>query len=224
MKRQAEKAFADPGQRPARGGWRLVEVLGALLQSGPREISIVGHSAGAIYASHLMNYVHKVRGQQVPADFVFKHVVFLAPACDVRSFDALLGLRPLPWEHFRLFALKDELESGYWEVPYLYPRSLLYLVSGAFEKEPDKETGAFDLPLLGMERYYSQVEAYKEEEVRRLRQFLVAEGEHRTVWSIHAGGLGLQIDSRKHGEFFRDAHGEPAQAMKSVVHLLQHGP
>ena len=41
------------------------------------------------------------------------------------------GHRQSPlFDNFRMFSLSDEMEAGYWEIPAVYPRSLLYLVSG----------------------------------------------------------------------------------------------
>src|SRR5262249_51901827 len=152
----------------------------------------------------------RVRGHKMPADFAFKNVVFLAPACDFRQFGSLLDQKPALWERFYMFALQDVLESGYWEIPVLYPRSLLYLVSGAFEKELDEEKGAFDLPLLGMQRYHSLTGTYVEPEIRQLREYLKPGAGNRAIWSL-ADEVGFEIDSRKHGDFFRYANGQPTQ-------------
>ena len=220
MKRQASEAFASP----QRGGCYLVDRLGAaLLANKQLEVSLIAHSAGAVYACHLMNYVHKSRGNNVPKDFTFQNVVLLAPACDFRLFGGVLGLNPLPWQNFCLFALQESLESGYWEVPFIYPRSLLYLVSGAFEKEVDGATGAFDLPLVGMQRFHSFDKTYTDDEFQLLRKFLAAGKGPRAVWSVFTEEAGLAIDTRTHGEFFRYENGEPTQAMRTVVQLLMGG-
>ena len=227
MLRQTEQTFRAAPDGSPRGGRYFCNRLGLLLHrldqnQKPRpELSIVGHSAGAIYACHLLKYAHAQRGQDLPANFAFKHLLLLAPACDFRLFDTACALTPLPFESFRLFALRDQLESSYWEVPVLYPRSLLYLVSGAFEREADGETGAFDLPLVGMERYYTGTKAYPMPEVERARQFLGAPGPVRQVWSVNAGLPGLNIDSEKHGEFFLTNQGAVTQVMQSVLDVLQ---
>jgi hypothetical protein len=222
MKRQARATFEGAGQAPVRGGWYLMQRLGALLQPGAGpEISVVAHSAGAIYACHLLRHVQVVRGSAVPTGFAFKNLLMMAPACDFGLFQTAATLQPAPFEHFRMFALKDELESGYWEVPGVYPRSLLYLVSGAFES--DETTGAYDLPLLGMERYIRNEAVYTQPEVIATRQFLSAAGPSRQVWAVSDGSPGLAADSRRHCEFCLGPDGGPALAMRSAVHVLQHG-
>jgi hypothetical protein len=226
MKRQASETFAEPGTGPARGGRYFLQRLGALLRGGAGpEVSVVGHSAGGIYACHLLRHAHEQRGQALPAKFAFKHLLLMAPACDFRLFDSVCALRPRPFASLRMYALQDQLESGYWEVRFLYPRSLLYLVSGAFEEEADGEASAFDLPLVGMERYYTLAKVYKEPEVERVRQLLAAKGPARQVWSVSAAdaGPGLGADSRKHGEFFLDSQSQPTLAMASALHVLAHG-
>jgi hypothetical protein len=224
MKRQASATFEGAGQAPVRGGWYLTQRLGALLKSGASpEISVVAHSAGAIYACHMLRHIQAARGSILPAGFAFKHLLLMAPACDFGLFQSVANLQPPLFEHFRMFALKDTLESGYWEVPVIYPRSLLYLVSGAFEIEADGSTGAYDLPLLGMERYLTGATIYGQPEIVGARQFLGAAGPSRQVWAISDGGDGLAADSHKHGEFWLDRDEKPSQAMRSAVYLLQHG-
>ncbi len=227
MKRQARAAFTDPGQAPVRCGWYLCERLGMMVSGGHApQISIVAHSAGANYACHMVDYVGTTRGPVFPDGFAFKNLLLMAPACNFGLFDAITTAQPPVFENFRLFALKDELERGYWEVPVIYPRSLLYLVAGAFEKESDGSTGAYDLPLLGMERYYTQSETYKQPEIDRVRRFLGTTPPGRQVWSVSAGGgLGLEADSRTHGRFFLDAEDppRPTQTMRSVLHVLKNG-
>jgi hypothetical protein len=223
MKRQTSETFADPGDGPARAGRYFLERLAPLLRgANAPEFSVLGHSAGGIYACHLLRHLHEQRGKSLPANFAAKHLLLMAPACSYSLFDEVCALDPLPFQSFRLFALKDELESGYWEVPVLYPRSLLYLVSGAFEKEADGEASASDLPLLGMERYSTRTRAYTSADIRRIRTFLGASGPARQVWSVSNGGLGLMADSRKHGEFFLAA-GQPTQALASALHVLKNG-
>ena len=56
---------------------------------------------------------------------------------------------------YRLFALKDECEGGYWQVPGVYDKSLLYLLSALCEFDPEE-----DKPLIGMQRYWSGAPPY----------------------------------------------------------------
>jgi hypothetical protein len=98
-------------------------------------------------------------------------------------------------------------------VPPLYPRSLLYLVSGLFEDEPDQ-------PLVGMARYITDTEVYNEAEVTTVRRFLLTPRE-RSIWSQEDRGAGLTSDARKHGAFDATV-GAYTKTMESALHFLSH--
>lgn len=156
IKQEAADTFGD-GER---GGRVFVDALAAATaKHGPPRITVVGHSAGSIYACHLVVELAK-KGLHVD------DLVLLAAAVQYEVFGermtaaAILLGRP-PVHRFHLIALDDACERGYWEIPLLYPRSLLYLVSGAAESIPDE-------PLLGMERFWTSKALAKGEDVRRI--------------------------------------------------------
>jgi hypothetical protein len=103
------------------------------------ELHVVGHSAGCIYASYAVSALDSL-------GVAFKTLQFMAPAIRVDEFKAqVLGpigesLCPRP----SLYILSDVGERDDQVGPY--GKSLLYLVSNAFE-------GRRETPLLGMERY-----------------------------------------------------------------------
>jgi hypothetical protein len=221
MKKDTEDTFArgSPGQ--ARGGRLFIEELAkAMRESGNRaRISVVGHSAGAIFTSNLLFHVDEQRrAGELLADFKFDRIVFLAPACQCALWAKVMkrhAQQPL-WNAFRMYSLSDPLEAGYWEMPPLYPRSLLYIISGLLEN-PD-----FDMPLLGMQRYMQGATARVYDgmvEVRAARAFLAAN--HNEVWSESNDGPGLNADSIRHGAFTATA--EPRRkTMESVAYFLNH--
>lgn len=220
MKQDTRDTFAGGSAHQPRGGSlflrELASQLGARRNAGQAQprLSIVAHSAGAIWACHFLQSMAEMRSAgAIPADFRLRQLIFMAPACTCRLFAKALDTHAQAalFEEFRLYGLSDPLEAGYWEVPPLYPRSLLYLVSGLFEDEPDQ-------PLAGMERYLSRANVYDEEEVRTVRNFLTKHAE-RTVWSETDGGLGLSSNARKHGGF-DDTAGSMIETMRSVVHVL----
>jgi hypothetical protein len=100
------------------------------------ELHIVGHSAGSIFAAHALPLLSNLG---IP----LKSVQFLAPAIRIDTFKELLlpgleaGHTPLP----SLYLLSDKLECDDSVGPY--GKSLLYLVSNAFE-------GMREVPILGM--------------------------------------------------------------------------
>lgn len=101
------------------------------------ELHIVGHSAGSIFAAHAMPLLSNLG---IP----LKSVQFLAPAIRVDTFKNRVlpsieaGHTPLP----SVYLLSDKLEREDSVGPY--GKSLLYLVSNAFE-------GTREVPILGME-------------------------------------------------------------------------
>lgn len=100
------------------------------------ELHIVGHSAGSIFGAYALPLLSNLG---IP----LQSVQFLAPAIRVDLFKQLLlpslesGHTPLP----SLYLLSDTLERGDCVGPYA--KSLLYLVSNAFE-------GSRGVPILGM--------------------------------------------------------------------------
>ena len=101
------------------------------------ELHIVGHSAGSIFAAYALPQLSNLG---IP----LKSVQFLAPAIRVDTFKQLLlpsldsGHTPLP----SVYLLSDNLEKDDCVGPYA--KSLLYLVSNAFE-------GSRGVPILGMQ-------------------------------------------------------------------------
>ena len=105
------------------------------------ELHIVGHSAGSIFAAYAMKLL---TGLGLP----IATINFLAPAVTMELFQKLLvpliAQKKIPRPG--LFILGDEAERDDTVGPY--GKSLLYLVSNAFEHKRGR-------PLLGMERFVS---------------------------------------------------------------------
>ena len=103
------------------------------------ELHIVGHSAGSIFAAHALPLLSNL-------GMPLKTVQFMAPAIRVDTFKQQLlpalesGKTPLP----SLYILSDKLECDDSVGPYA--KSLLYLVSNAFE-------GSREVPILGMKSF-----------------------------------------------------------------------
>jgi hypothetical protein len=140
MKENARLASA------AGGGMRLIAqtVAAALKKAGAVEaknweLHVVGHSAGSIFAAHAMPLL-------VDCGVRFATLQFMAPAMTVELFKAtmmpLVAARRCPLS--QIYILSDEGERDDTVGPY--GKSLLYLVSNAFE-------GQRATPLLGMQRF-----------------------------------------------------------------------
>ena len=220
MKQDTLDAFQPDADRYV--GTALVHALNQQAQAGRslKRISLIGHSTGAIYIAQWLKACAGTPLAQVPTQ-----VLFLAPAITYSLFDQTLRQYWAPVRRFRMFAMTDELERDdqVWGEDhklregerdwrrFIYPSSLLYLVSGILETQADadgQEVDTADTPLLGMERFYRLASVFDEAgfpAVVRTRQWLDAEP-GRLVWSRTAEGTpaGLQSHSIDHGGFDND--------------------
>jgi len=157
MKRDAEAAFG--GQPEYDGGFRgLLPLLAGLDRAEKRPvIHLVGHSAGAIVLGRLLSSLGRFRLRKLGLGGVH----LMAPACTVDFFRTHYGpylsgkgARKLS-DRIYLYNLSDGLEQADTvssSLPFTpsYSRSLLYLVSRAYEEAPGT-------PLAGMQAYAGQM-------------------------------------------------------------------
>jgi hypothetical protein len=132
------------------GTGRFGSTLINMLKAGATDNFVVtAHSAGSIWASHLLQHM-KAENLSVGVK-----LFLLAPAVRKDAFAAMLGSAGDLISCCRMITMTDELERrdavlGH-DKSYIYPSSLLYLVSGLFEEQTDKPYT--DAPLLGMQRF-----------------------------------------------------------------------
>jgi len=130
--------------------------LSALCGKSQKKIAVhaVAHSAGSILLSPLAAQL-QAGGQALASTSLW------APACTLDLFhkDYLSAVRSGACKKLRLFTLYDKLEKED-NCAGIYHRSLLYLVSNAFEDNPFRQTGdsrkpvqKSGYPLLGMEKH-----------------------------------------------------------------------
>lgn len=221
MKEDTRQTFEQDGENRVRGGDLFLQELGKKIGDGQvPKVSIVGHSAGAIFACHLLQSAARASADPshpLPQNFAFTNTIFLAPAAKFSLFKETLDKCKAMMGQFRMFTLREELEAGYWEVPG-YKGSLLYMVSGLFEESDNDH----DEPLIGMERYWMDDEVYQGEDYESIRAFIPYLSEDKVVWSVQTGKpAGLNADSRKHGAFDDTDPGSSYITMESVGHLLR---
>ncbi len=131
------------------------------LVNGSFRLHLIGHSAGAIVHSYIVNRLCQL-GMQ------FESVTFMAPAVQVKVFDENV----YPWlktgdetevkasggmvKRYTQYHLSDIAEQAdpTCSAILLYSRSLLYLVSQSFE-------GGKETPILGMEKYHTRYRKLK---------------------------------------------------------------
>lgn len=144
MKRGAKKPFL-----PDRDGSRSLQAfIGELTKQDARKLKIhlAGHSTGGILMAWLLKALED-KGISIRV----ASCSLLAPACTIDLFYSnylpYLQARPDSFgiDRMTVYNLKDELEQDD-QVGGVYRKSLLYLVSRAFEEEPPEK-------ILGMEEY-----------------------------------------------------------------------
>jgi hypothetical protein len=136
MKQGARSPFAGNADD---GSLVLKAFLDAFAESGkPKKIHLAGHSTGGILMAHLWNALRRL-----DANLKVGAVSLLAPAATVADFRTLF--RPLlpAARNMTIYNLTNELELKD-SVAFVYRKSLLYLVSNAFEESEQ-------MPILGMQ-------------------------------------------------------------------------
>jgi hypothetical protein len=147
---------------------------------------LIGHSAGAIVLGYLLSALGRFKLDQLELGTVH----LMAPACTAaffkehyESYLAGTGAMKLK-DKMYLYNLTDQLEqddtvSANFPLVPSYSRSLLYLVSRAFELAPNT-------PIAGMQAYASQMPSHSKLEI------------------AYSQGAGGKTSSRSHGGFDND--------------------
>ncbi len=205
IKNEVDEAF---GIENDCGGTALVKALTELWTNGVKpQVTLVGHSAGAIYVSRLL----KELNAKLPADFKV-NVIFIAPACTFPIFAEALDAAGHRVAGLRIFGMADRLELEDAIAGRLYPASLLYFVSGVLENERD-------MPLLGMQRYYAPpYEGVGFEAIALVRAFSPLTRKNAFVWAEVSEGDGANCDMTSHGGWIQ----EPA-TRASVLYIVKNG-
>jgi hypothetical protein len=193
----------------AKGAARLAAQELAKFAMDPNvELHVVGHSAGSIFHAPLVQLLATegkiATGQAEGLEGHGRKIAsttLWAPACTMKLFeDSYLPLlKTGRLGRLALFALSDKAERDD-HCARIYNKSLLYLVSHAFEDQPRipffKPKGT---PILGMERDINDSEAIRS---------LFEGGDHDWIVAPNTEALGHRFASRStaHGDFDDDAH------------------
>jgi Papain family cysteine protease len=190
------------------GGARIAlgHIAAAVAADPSMELHLVGHSAGAIFHAPLVQLLTSrgniktgalkgVQGFGLP----IKTCTLWAPACTVDLFKAtyMPAIAAGAIKDFGLFTLKDQIEQDD-NCANIYHKSLLYLVSNAFEARfriplirPDGE------PIFGMEKFIR-----KEPAVSSL--FTSSNAEWILTPNNEPRGSRRESNARHHGDFDND--------------------
>jgi Papain family cysteine protease len=166
------------------------------------EIHIVGHSAGAIFHALIVQLLttnglilsgilkgHK--GYNLPIE----SCTLWAPACTTQLFkdnyQPAIELGQV--KRFALFTLTDKAEQDD-NCANIYHKSLLYLVSKAFEKKSGTSGPQTDIPILGMQKFVDGDQSIKSLFKKSSAEWILSPNEKSDGSKDHS-------DSHHHGDF-----------------------
>jgi hypothetical protein len=196
MKTKAQRMWTDDGTVPGdtgHGGGYVLRRLEALQAARPDMIiDVVGHSAGSIAICEMLAAIEADRRR-----IRLRNIIFLAPAVRLDLFTLWIRRGPQIFKRFRMFTMTDAAEKEDRVGGSIYPRSLLYLVSGCFEDRPDAG-------IVGMDRFLRQAMTSAGRDYDDVRGWLQAAT--RLVYSPSAASAaqGLQTSALHHGDFDDD--------------------
>ncbi len=177
MKQGASKPF-----EPDRAGCHVVTDMICAVKANPRlKLHLAGHSTGGILLAHMLESIKR----EFKENIRIETISLLAPACTLDLFEShyrphLEDQAEIDVGDMSVYNLSKGLEKDD-NVAKVYRKSLLYLVSRAFEEEPVEE-------ILGMRKYSEELHAPR-------LSFIYSEGrENQTPRSA----------SRSHGGFDND--------------------
>lgn len=176
------------GASDGRGGATVVarQIADYRRKWGPVELHLVGHSAGSVFHAHLIPRL-------IELGLPINTLTFYAPACTTKLFK--VNIAPYVGkeiERLTIFNLTKKYEEADSATP-LYHKSLLHLVSGAFEEQRNK-------PLLGMDTFIE-----RDEDVKRELGEPVKSGESTVIYSVGVpSDISLASASTTHGGFDND--------------------
>lgn len=205
MKADIDAAFTNDPR--AGGSTFLTELQRAYTQMPQLRLTLIGHSAGTIYVQRFIEALDAAFG---PQSHQTLEVITIAAAV---SFERMAqGLPELQRRvsAIRVFGLNNYREGNYWEVPFIYNKSLLYIVCSLCEADPEA-----DRPLLGMQRYWSGSRPYDQPYIKAITELIGS----RFVWSPSTTAPpGWRSNADRHGGF-----PEEKLTNESVCYTLANG-
>lgn len=181
------------GDEQHAGTYFLAQLDRLMLARPSLVVDAVGHSAGAIAICHLLAAA-SARHPNVK----IRNLALMAPACAAGLLHDEVLKHPERYAQFRMYTMRDDLESEDELVPGVYTRSLLYFISGVLESEADA-------PLAGLERHSRGSAPYDSVLLSAVHDFLRQEAPQRLVLSTTTGApAGFNSTARSHGAFDDD--------------------
>lgn len=175
------------------GGMMIAAPYIAALAKAGMEIHLVAHSAGAIFMAHLLRRLAVALPKNVPV----ATCTLWAPACTIDLFRETYvpALETGRLGRLALYVLTEESEQAD-NCAHIYNKSLLYLVSNAFEDRLRIPLVRPGVPLLGLEK---SVDAILTDTLNRLNILLARSPNAKSETDIGAAR------ARQHVDFDDDA-------------------
>lgn len=156
-------------------------------------VTLIGHSMGSIYIQRMI----KALDARLPVGSTAQvEVIFLAAAISFAQMNETLSEFGKRVSRLRVFALDDRTESSYFEVPPIYDKSLLYIVSSLCEDDQNA-----DKPLVGMQRYWTD---YYDNDIDEIKKFIGK----REVWAPTKPNAPPGWRSQPFPDFWKSKHGQ----------------
>lgn len=174
-------------------GRYFLDGLEPLIKNGLK-IDFIGHSAGSIVFNEMMTVMDD---KQLSYD----HVFFLAPACTTGEFlNKVINsdngrTKENRLNTFLTLTLTDEAEIN--DSAMIYPRSILYLISGLLEDKGG-------VPLLGMQYYLNGIKEGYFDRLKPVHQYLFNNSEPAKIHFSPSGGSvpgNITLTAERHTHF-----------------------
>ena len=143
MTEDADLGFAKASSAGSQTLKYLHDALTAVPKSKRPKLHVMGHSAGSIWMGHLLKRWKEIGRTPIETMQLF------APACTMDFYEKYLekALKQKTVRELTHYQLDDATEKDD-SVAFVYGKSLLYLVSRAYQSKSDV------IPLMGMEKYW----------------------------------------------------------------------
>lgn len=176
MKRDAQLPFVQGGKKKLGDGTQVIKCFAEALAGTGLNIHLVGHSTGGVLLGHLLTALDALK---VPN--LIRSLSLMAPACTIDFYKEhyeprlMANNKQVAIPQMDVYNMNEELELDD-NTAAVYRKSLLYLVSRAFERDDNK-------PLLGMARYSKGLKAHDN------LNFRYSDGKNGITTSCSHGGF-----------------------------------
>lgn len=160
------------------------------------KLNLVGHSAGSVAICKLLK-MRRAQNWTLPVG----KIVWWAPACRADLLLEEIVEHQGEYEDFRMMTMSDAYEQKdalINKLPWLYPASLLYFISGVLEDSADT-------PIAGMARYHKEQPPYQGAMYAAISRFLEVPGRCILSKTPEEAPAGEQSHAIDHGMFNADS-------------------